>query len=443
MRGIAMYGRTEDDNFVEWLIPYLPWVTEKTGATSSDELIRLRNYSLEGLVQPILKRTVCAGQDSVITGRIHKLSELAGNKLGECELHPALENQVNFTSTTSKADWMIHTYQLVAALRFEGLAEPVVYLCTEVQTANASYSSTVTELICTKTALHSVVAYLQQLEREAATIFLNVMEGGQTEVAPLPWDGVVLDSNIDEMVRQDFTSFLTDKKKGWFNAKKLPYRRGYLFHGPPGNGKTSLIRSMLTHARLPAYTMKRFSANDAMMTFEHMFEEAAKNERAIIILEDIDRSFSSKGNEKDSDQTRISFSTFLNCLDGVGNREGLILIATANNPRNLDMAVLERPGRFDRVVGFPNASEELRVQYFTRLTPFDKDKLTEALHGSPSMSFAQLKETYILAYQFAEKAGREDIEEADLLHAITAMTKMLSVKAQPIGMVPNSEKRGF
>jgi AAA+ superfamily predicted ATPase len=445
MHRFAMYGKTETDNFYEWLTPFLPWVTTKAEASTSDDLIRIRNYSLQGLVQPILKKTICADQKSVITGRIHKLSEVAGNKLEKCELHPSLENQVADFSSTSKADWLIDSFQVVAALKFEELDCPVVFVRTEIQTAQNSFSSTVVELICARTAFDRVVSYLQQLEQEAAAIILQKMEGGTTEISPLSWDGVVLDQNIDEMVRQDFISFLTPKKKKWFNDKGLPYRRGYLFHGPPGNGKTSLIRSMLTHARLPAYTMKNFASNEAMWNFEHMFEEASKNEEAIIVLEDIDRSFSSKGNEKDSDTTRISFSTFLNCLDGVGNREGLILIATANNPRNLDMAVLERPGRFDRVVGFPNATEELRLQYFMRLTPFDEDKLRDALHGSPSMSFAQLKETYILAYQFAEKANREDIVEEDLLAAIKAMTKMLSVKAQPIGIgMPTSEKKtGF
>lgn len=435
MYPLAMYGKTEDDNFFEWLQPFLPWISEKL-EVSSDDLIRVRNSSLNALVQAILKKTICAGQDTVITGRVHRLSAVAGSKLGTCELHPSLDNHVvNFSSTTSKADWMISSNHMIAAIRFDELDCPVIFIRTQVQAFGKSWEDTIAEFICAKKDIHSLVSYLQGLERSAGAVMLHVMDGSNQEISALSWDGVVLDANIDEMVRQDFTSFLTERKKTWFKSKGLPYRRGYLFHGPPGNGKTSLIRSMLTHAKLPAYTMKNFGTNEAVRTFETMFEEAAKNEQAIIILEDIDRSFSAKGNSKDdSEKTSIPFSTFLNCLDGVGNQEGLILIATANNPRNLDMAVLERPGRFDRVVGFPNASEELRVQYFMRLTPFNEDKLRAALHDSPEMSFAQLKETYILAYQFAEKLGREDIVEDDLLLAITAMTKMLSVKASPIGI---------
>jgi ATP-dependent 26S proteasome regulatory subunit len=51
----------------------------------------------------------------------------------------------------------------------------------------------------------------------------------------------------------------------------------------------------------------------------------------------------------------VSFQTLLNCLDGVGTQEAVIVVATANDPTCLDPAILKRPGRFDRVVQFPKS----------------------------------------------------------------------------------------
>src|SRR5439155_24452893 len=60
----------------------------------------------------------------------------------------------------------------------------------------------------------------------------------------------------------------------------------------------------------------------------------------------------------------VSFQSLLNCLDGVGTQDGVIVVATANDPNCLDPAILKRPGRFDRVVHFRNPDAELRRQYF-------------------------------------------------------------------------------
>jgi hypothetical protein len=436
MNQFAAYGTTDNDNYFEWLYKYTPWITEHLGVANPDDLIRFTRDTLTDISQPLLKKTVCAGQDSVITGRISRIAEGVGAKITSATLHPSLSNRIlNFTATKANADWIIDTSHIIALLQFDGLKHPLVFVRCEVQPASRSWSNTAEEFICAKSALHEVVAYLQAIERQVQPIMLKSFDDlDMHEIQPLKWADLSIDENIDEMVRQDFTSFLTEKKQKWFKTKKLPYRRGYLLHGPPGNGKTSLIRAMLTEAKLPAYTMKKFASEQATGNFEEMFNQASRNERAIIILEDIDRSFSSKGNEKDSDTAQVSFSTFLNCLDGVGNSDGLILIATANNPKNLDMAILERPGRFDRVVNFPNPSNSLRLEYFMRLNPtFNPLILEKLLESSPSMSFAQLKEVYILGYQFAEKANREDLIEEDLEKAIKGMSKMLSVKSSAVG----------
>lgn len=423
------YQTTHDEVHFKQLHSLLPWIAEKLGAETSDELIRFENNKLDAIKDIILKKTVCSNQPTVIAGRQNRFSQALGEKLINCELHPGIDTvNLRFFPASSNGDWTISSEFIVAKLEFEGLDCPVVFNRTLTQ---SGFSWHIEEFICKKSDLHAVVSYLQKIEQTVPTVSLNRVDADTQEVEPLTWEDLILDPNITSLVKHDFESFLS--KKEWFLSKHLPYRRGYLFHGPPGNGKTSVIRAMMTTAKLPTYTMKKFNSNESESNFETMFEMASKNDNAIILLEDIDRIFATKEVNKDSERVAISYSTFLNCLNGVADADGLIIIATANNPKALDPAILERPGRFDRVCGFPNPDANLRCQYYLKLNPeFDSDKVREAFNGQPSLSFAQLKEIYILAYQIAEQHGRE-ISEADLGVAAVKMLQTNVVKVKSVG----------
>ena len=135
-----------------------------------------------------------------------------------------------------------------------------------------------------------------------------------------------------------------------------------------------------------------------------------------MILEDLDRAFPTEG--KRTRERDISFQTLLNCLDGVGTQEGVIVVATANDPTCLDSAILKRPGRFDRVVQFRNPDAHLRREYYQRLSPIlTGEQFESVITQTEGFSFAQLRETYILGAQSAFEHGRE-IRVADVIEAI-------------------------
>jgi ATP-dependent 26S proteasome regulatory subunit len=105
----------------------------------------------------------------------------------------------------------------------------------------------------------------------------------------------------------------------------------------------------------------------------------------------------------------------------VGTGEGIVVVATANEPAILDPAILRRPGRFDRVVCFPNPNAELRQQYLQQLNPgLPVRQLKLSVEQSDGLSFAQLREIHVIAGQRAfERKG--EIAEGDLLLAIRAL----------------------
>jgi SpoVK/Ycf46/Vps4 family AAA+-type ATPase len=111
---------------------------------------------------------------------------------------------------------------------------------------------------------------------------------------------------------------------------RLPFRRGYLFYGPPGNGKTSAIRVMASHPAISAFTLDFSNAELGNEALAEVFEAAGRNAPALVLFEDLDRLFGPRFDEHHPDnRTRITFQHVLNCLDGLGSQEA----SSSSRPR--------------------------------------------------------------------------------------------------------------
>jgi hypothetical protein len=260
-----------------------------------------------------------------------------------------------------------------------------------------------------------VMRLLEELDRRDNKPRLHIVGSSNNRIVGCQWDDLVLDHKIRSLLKDDFESFF--EREAWFRENKLPFRRGYLLHGPPGNGKSTAVRAMMTSRGLTAYTTRLFDSQVDDSDLDRLFELAVKNRPSMVLLEDLDRAFPKTGVTK----SRVSLQQLLNNLDGVGTGEGVIVVATANEPTILDPAILRRPGRFDRVVHFPNPSADLRQQYLQQLNPnLPARQLKLSVEESEGLSFAQLREVHIIAGQRAfERKG--EIGEADLLLAIHSL----------------------
>src|ERR1700723_705234 len=258
-----------------------------------------------------------------------------------------------------------------------------------------------------------VLLVLQQV-RDQTERYLETSHGRSRLQARYDWDSVVMDSTVRRMVRRDFELFFD--REEWFRQHNLPYRRGYLLWGAPGNGKTGTIKVMAAHPYIQPFTLDLSDEEQKSSDLLRLFERVAENTPALVILEDLDRAFPTEG--KRTQERTVSFQTLLNCLDGVGTQDGVIVVATANDPTCLDAAILKRPGRFDRVVQFRNPNADLRREYYQRLSPvLTGDQFEIAIEQTEGFSFAQLRETYILGSQSAFEHGR-DVGVADVIEAV-------------------------
>ncbi|KAF9075150.1 mitochondrial chaperone BCS1 [Rhodocollybia butyracea] len=179
-----------------------------------------------------------------------------------------------------------------------------------------------------------------------------------------PLRSVVLDEGVGEGIERDVGEFLGRRK--WYVDRGIPYRRGYLFHGPPGSGKSSYIQALAgsLNYNLCLLNLSERGLGDDKLTFLL----STVPERSFVLIEDVDAAFNKRvQTSEDGYQSSVTFSGFLNALDGVASGEERIVFLTTNHLERLDPALI-RPGRVDF------------IQYVGDATPNQAKKLFERFY---------------------------------------------------------------
>ncbi len=199
------------------------------------------------------------------------------------------------------------------------------------------------------------------------------------QLSPKGLDKLYIDGVTE--LRKDLIKFTQDEK--WYIEMGIPYKRGYLFHGAPGNGKTALIQAVAKELNRNICTLSLKSIHSDS---ELINTVAQVPFNSILVMEDVDTSGDMvkerKTKTKDGD-SKVSLSAVLNCLDGVYYKHGLIVIATTNHVEVLDEAFL-RVGRFDYKMEITNPSKKNVEDYISNF--FQKQlQLFDYADGSYSM----------------------------------------------------------
>jgi hypothetical protein len=205
------------------------------------------------------------------------------------------------------------------------------------------------------------------------------------------FDTVILDSCVKEELCADLETFLLSEK--WYSSMGLSYKHGYMFHGPPGTGKTSLVLAIANRAKYDIYSLDLSKIrNDTIL--DEAFDILP--EKCIVMFEDIDcmnecvksrdlrisdlvtkelkklpannndtiiDETGAKADKSYDDKRTVSLNALLNNLDGVANNHGRIFILTTNHPEVLDPALV-RYGRVDMSIEVGMCSHEQISNFF-------------------------------------------------------------------------------
>lgn len=173
-------------------------------------------------------------------------------------------------------------------------------------------------------------------------------------------DTVVTADDVGEQLVEDLRRF--QSRSDWYAQRAIPWRRGYLLFGPPGTGKSSLIRAAASEAKMDLAIIDLSKRNLGDGDLRDALSEAPDD--TAIVFEDIDAAFVGRDRPEHADNT-VTFSGILNALDGLASPEGLVVFMTTNRIDDLDPALI-RPGRVDRqfeltLAGAHSAAELYRL----------------------------------------------------------------------------------
>ena len=183
----------------------------------------------------------------------------------------------------------------------------------------------------------------------------------------------------------DINNFLDNEE--WYNNRGINYKRGYLFQGSPGNGKSSTILALAQCVKRHLYILNIADTNMDDSKFMELISRMPPN--VILSIEDIDAGAQNRKDPKNGIKKTLSLSALLNVLDGPLTPNSFLYFISTNYPEKLDEALI-RPGRIDVVKTFDVANEYQCRTIFRRFLPDsnieDENKFVGQNLGKPMSS---------------------------------------------------------
>jgi chaperone BCS1 len=218
---------------------------------------------------------------------------------------------------------------------------------------------------------------------------------------PRPFSSVYLPDGEAEGILADVRTFLAGKE--WYAGRGIPYRRGYLFHGIPGSGKTSLICALAGELRMSLYILNLSSSKLSDSGLNQLLTQVPP--RSMVLLEDVDAAFAER-KKSDDVSNGVTFSGLLNALDGAATKEGWLVFMTTNHKGALDPALV-RPGRADVHVEFRHATRGQAARMYSSFfggTDAETAEIFGACVAEAGMSMAEVQQHLMTYRQAPEEA---------------------------------------
>jgi DNA replication protein DnaC len=205
------------------------------------------------------------------------------------------------------------------------------------------------------------------------------------------FDNLILPNCLKQQIQDDFRQFFDSREV--YERYQIPWKRGAIFIGPPGNGKTHTLKALINMLDKPCLYVRSFKSQygTEQENMAEVFQRARMTPPCLVVLEDLDSMI---------DDNNRSF--LLNELDGFQANTGVVVLATTNHPEKLDSSILDRPSRFDRKYYFQLPAETERLAYIAKWNEQLEPELRVSSAGAAGVvrqtegfSFAYLKELFV------------------------------------------------
>jgi AAA+ superfamily predicted ATPase len=239
------------------------------------------------------------------------------------------------------------------------------------------------------------------------------------------FDDLILTPALKVEIQRDITQFMASRDS--YERYRVPWKRGILFVGPAGNGKTHCVKASINLIKVPCLYVQSFTSrwDTNQSNIEAVFDRAREQTPCCLVLEDLDALVNNDNR-----------SFFLNQLDGFEQNTGILTIATTNHPERLDPAIANRPSRFDRKYHFVLPAPAERSAYVAylnarladelRITPSDEKTIAAR---TKKFSFAYLKELFVSSMvRWMAESGKQPMM-AILLEQVVLLRSQMSESA--------------
>ena len=249
--------------------------------------------------------------------------------------------------------------------------------------------------------------------RDRSNLHIRVIDGEDIPYTKdATWDDLFLPEEDKSEIKNLVEGFLSSQE--FYIKNKIPWKRGFLLYGKPGNGKTSIIRTIIAQYNFKPVTIVPGCNVDSM---REAFSYAEEQSPSLLYFEDLDSLI----------ENGLDVSSFLNMMDGISTKNGLLVIATANDIRKLKSNITQRPSRFDRKFEIPLPNQENAYIYLKRwfgnLITVKKCKELSKYAEKYEFSYAYLKELYISSMFEALAHNRKSPTEKDVDNTLARLVK--------------------
>ena len=223
----------------------------------------------------------------------------------------------------------------------------------------------------------------------------------------------------------EIVDYLHNPKKYTDAGASMP--KGLLLVGPPGTGKTMLVKAVAGESGVPFFSI---SGSEFVEMFVGMgaskvrdlFKQAKEKAPCIVFIDEIDAIGKKRdGQVGGNDEREQTLNQLLTEMDGFEGNNGVIILAATNRPESLDPA-LTRPGRFDRrvPVELPDLKgrEAILKVHAKKIKPADDVDFHTIARMASGASGAELANIVNEAALRAVRQGRTIVHEADLEESV-------------------------
>ncbi len=275
---------------------------------------------------------------------------------------------------------------------------------------------------------------LLRVEHADFTAALEVVRPSTVDSAAL----VVGDITLDDVGNMESVKQVLTETVVWpllypdtFDRLGVAPSRGVLLHGPPGCGKTFVVRALAGSAQVNVFSVKGAElmskwVGESERGVRDLFQRARAAAPSLVFLDEVDALAPVRGGSSDAGATDRVVAALLTELDGIEPMRDVVVVAATNRPDLVDPALL-RPGRIERLVevGPPDvASREAVLRAVTRRTPLASDvDLAAVAAATEGRSCADLEG---LVREAAMTAMRENRDSPQLTaaHVAAALSRL-------------------